>query len=101
MPEEGVPPILCAHLLHKVDEKLIELLTSLRSAEWDLQTIAPQWTVRDVAAHLLDTALRKLSMVRDGCYVEAANAHSQQEVITLARLRLRPTSMYMCGSSEL
>ena len=50
MPEEGVPPILCAHLLRKVDEKLIELLTSLPSVESDLQTIAPQWTVRDVAA---------------------------------------------------
>ena len=83
MPEGGVAPILCAHLLRKVDHKLIELLTSLRSAEWDLQTIVPHWAVRDVAAHLLDTALRKLSMVRDGCYVEAANVHSQQEVITL------------------
>ena len=50
MPEEGVPPILCAHLLRKVDEKLIELLTSLPSVESDLQTIAPQWTVRNVAA---------------------------------------------------
>ena len=83
MPEQVLSPILCAHLIRKVDQKLIELLTSLRSTEWDLQTIVPQWTVRDVAAHLLDTALRKLSMVRDGCYVEAAEVHSQQEVIAL------------------
>jgi uncharacterized protein (TIGR03083 family) len=95
MPEEGVPPILCAHLPLKVDEKLIELLTSLRSAEWELQTVAPQWTVRDVAAHLLDTALRKLSMVRDGCYVEAANAHSQQDVNTLVnRLNQEGVKVY-------
>ncbi|RPI48513.1 MAG: hypothetical protein EHM55_25455, partial [Acidobacteria bacterium] len=31
-----------------------------------LQTVAPAWKVKDVAAHLLDTQLRKLSLVRDG-----------------------------------
>src|SRR5580704_14576033 len=75
-------PILCAHLLRKVDDKLIELLRSLGPAEWDLQTVAPLWRVRDVAAHLLDTALRKLSLVRDSCYVETANVRSQQDVVT-------------------
>jgi hypothetical protein len=54
-------PILCAHLLRRVDERLIEMLSSLTSREWDLQTVAPLWKVRDVAAHLLDTSLRKLS----------------------------------------
>src|SRR5437773_906197 len=49
-------PILCAHLLRRVDEKLIDLLSSLTSSEWDVQTIVPRWKVRDVAAHLLDTA---------------------------------------------
>jgi hypothetical protein len=66
----GAGPILCAHLLRRVDEKLIDLLRSLEPSEWDLQTVAPLWKVRDVAAHLLDTALRKLSMVRDSCCVE-------------------------------
>jgi mycothiol maleylpyruvate isomerase-like protein len=55
-------PILCAHLLRRVDEQLIHLLSSLIPGEWDIQTIAPLWKVRDVAAHLLDTALRKLSI---------------------------------------
>ena len=58
-------PILCAHLLRVVDAKLVELLRSLPREDWDKQTIAPRWKVRDVAAHLLDTQLRKLSMVRD------------------------------------
>jgi len=53
-----------------VDQRLIELLKSLDSAQWDLPTIAPQWSVRDVAAHLLDTAFRKLSIGRDRCSVE-------------------------------
>jgi uncharacterized protein (TIGR03083 family) len=76
-------PIFCAHLLGKVDEKLIEVLSSLTPGEWDLQTIAPLWKVRDVAAHLLDTALRKLSMVRDSCYVEAVSIRSPGELLTV------------------
>lgn len=93
--KNSCPPILCAHLLRRVDEKLIELLTSLRTAEWDLQTVAPLWRVRDVAAHLLDTALRKLSMVRDRCYVETTNTHSQQEIITLVnRLNQEGVTVY-------
>jgi hypothetical protein len=79
----GPAPILCAQLLSRVDEKLVDLLGSLEASEWDLQTIAPLWKVRDVAAHLLDTALRKLSIVRDSCYVEAVSVRSPQDVITL------------------
>uniref|UniRef100_Q01VV0 Mycothiol-dependent maleylpyruvate isomerase metal-binding domain-containing protein n=1 Tax=Solibacter usitatus (strain Ellin6076) TaxID=234267 RepID=Q01VV0_SOLUE len=76
-------PILCAHLLRKVDEKLVELLESLRPGEWELPTVAPEWTVRDVAAHLLDTPLRKLSTVRDGCVVEPAVIRSPQDVAAM------------------
>jgi len=82
----GLEPILCAHLLRKVDQKLIDLLRSLEPSEWDLQTIAPLWKVRDVSAHLLDTVLRKLSMVRDSCYVETATIRSPQDVIALVNL---------------
>jgi uncharacterized protein (TIGR03083 family) len=91
----GTDPILCAHLLRKVDEKLIDLLASLQPAEWDLQTIAPLWKVRDVAAHLLDTPLRKLSMVRDSWFVEAATIRSQQDVIALVnRLNAEGVALY-------
>ena len=76
-------PILCAHLLRKVDEKLLELLESLRPDEWDLPTVAPGWKVRDVAAHLLDTPLRKLSLVRDGCIVEPATIRSPQDLAAM------------------
>lgn len=76
-------PILCAPLLRKVDEKLIELLSSLTPGEWDRQTVAPRWKVRDVAAHLLDTLLRKLSLVRDLCHVEPAEIRSPEDLTTL------------------
>jgi uncharacterized protein (TIGR03083 family) len=59
-------PIITAHLFALVEARLIELLRSLRSDEWELPTVAPAWRVKDVAAHLLDTQLRKLSLVRDG-----------------------------------
>jgi uncharacterized protein (TIGR03083 family) len=91
----GTDPILCAHLLRQVDDKLINLLASLQPAEWDMQTIAPLWKVRDVAAHLLDTPLRKLSMVRDSWFVEAATIRSQQDVITLVnRLNAEGVALY-------
>jgi uncharacterized protein (TIGR03083 family) len=77
----GCEPILCAHLLRKVDGELIRLLGSLRADEWDAQTIAPRWKVRDVAAHLLDTVLRKLSLVRDSWWVENASLRTPEDVI--------------------
>jgi uncharacterized protein (TIGR03083 family) len=79
----GCDPILCAPLLRQVDERLIALLESLDPRQWDRPTIAGAWTVRDVAAHLLDTPLRKLSMVRDACFVEKVDIQSHQDVVAL------------------
>jgi uncharacterized protein (TIGR03083 family) len=91
----ALEPILCAHLLRRVDENLIDLLSSLAPGEWDLQTIAPLWKVRDVAAHLLDTSLRKLSMVRDSCYVEAVDRGSPQNLIAFVnRLNQEGVTVY-------
>ncbi len=59
-------PLLTAHLFPTLDAQLIDLLRSLAPDEWERQTIAPRWKVKDVAAHLLDTQLRKLSFGRDG-----------------------------------
>ena len=96
----GTEPILCAHLLRTVDEKLVDLLTSLEPSEWDLQTVAPLWKVRDVAAHLLDTVLRKLSMVRDSCYVEAVTIRAPQDVVALVnRLNAEGVTVYRRLSS--
>jgi len=44
---------------------LLELLRSLSDEDWEKQTVSPKWKVKDVAAHLLDTALRGVSMARD------------------------------------
>ena len=91
----ALDPILCAPLLRKVDEALIALLRSLTPIEWDLQTVAPAWKVRDVAAHLLDTALRKLSLVRDGNFVEAVEIRSPADLVALVnRLNREGVAVY-------
>ena len=69
-PAGDLSPILTAHLFPRIESSLIELLRSLSAEEWQMQTVSPRWKVKDVAAHLLDTQLRKLSLVRDGCAPE-------------------------------
>jgi uncharacterized protein (TIGR03083 family) len=58
-------PVLTAHLFAPVNDALVDLLRSLEPHEWNAPTVAGRWTVRDVAAHLLDTTLRRLAMHRD------------------------------------
>lgn len=75
-------PIFVVELFPKIEAKLVELLRSLTPEEWDRRTIAPQWRVKDVAAHLLDTNLRKLSMVRDGYFGESpGQIQSYQDLV--------------------
>jgi uncharacterized protein (TIGR03083 family) len=65
MPRQSLPPLAVAPLVREVDEALIPLLRGLDPADWQRQAVGI-WTVRDVAAHLLDGALRRLSLDRDG-----------------------------------
>ncbi|HYI13519.1 MAG TPA: maleylpyruvate isomerase N-terminal domain-containing protein [Thermoanaerobaculia bacterium] len=62
----AVEPIHVTHLFAPLNDELIALLRSLTPEEWNAPTVAGAWTVKDVAAHLLDTELRRLSMHRDG-----------------------------------
>jgi uncharacterized protein (TIGR03083 family) len=62
----SLDPILTQHLFRPLHVELVALLRGLDAAEWRAPTVAGTWTVKDVAAHLLDTALRRLSMHRDG-----------------------------------
>jgi uncharacterized protein (TIGR03083 family) len=60
-----VEPILVADLFGEIHEELLELLRSLSAEDWYKPTIAGAWQVRDVAAHLLDSDIRRLSFQRD------------------------------------
>ena len=57
--------IKLVHKLPELDDKLIGLLKNLSKEDWSKQTIAKQWTVKDVVAHLLDGNIRILSGLRD------------------------------------
>ena len=67
----SIVPIVTLPLFSELDGLLLALLRSLTSADWQRPTLARQWQVRDVAAHLLDGNLRTLSMLRDSHFGEA------------------------------
>ena len=91
----ALPPIATAHLFPKIEGLLIELLRSLAPDDWERQTVAPAWRVKDVAAHLLDTQLRKLSLARDGCFPPTDPITSEAEFVAfINRLNREGASIY-------
>src|SRR3989442_6254484 len=92
-PMEPLKPIFTAHLFPRLDGMLIELLRSLAPADWEKQTVSPKWKVKDVAAHLLDTALRGMSIARDGYLPEAPKISSPAELATFIN-RLNQEGVY-------
>src|SRR5882762_11561411 len=80
---ELLPPILTAHLFPKLEEMLIELLRGLAPEDWEKQTLAPKWKVKDVAAHLLDTQIRKLAAARHGYKSENSKKPSPDQLVAL------------------
>jgi len=58
-------PIWTGPLFLPLHDELMEVLRGLSAEDWLAPTVAGSWTVRDVAAHLLDTGLRRLAMHRD------------------------------------
>jgi len=56
--------------MREVDDALIPLLRSLQLDDWRRPAVG-QWAVRDVVAHLLDGAVRRLSLDRDGYQLSA------------------------------
>ncbi|MBU2903894.1 maleylpyruvate isomerase N-terminal domain-containing protein [Arenibacter algicola] len=69
-------------LIPELDKMLLELVDGLSAEDWEKQTIAPKWKVKDVAVHLLDGNLRTLSMLRDVYYGEKPeNINSYEDLI--------------------
>ena len=68
----SLKPILTVDLFPILEGKLVELLRCLRHDDWSRPTLAKQWTVKDIAAHLLDGNLKRLSIQRDGFFGLAA-----------------------------
>lgn len=66
MSPKSLPRIEVVHLFPELESRLLEVLDGLSGEDWQKPTVCPAWTVKDVAAHLLDGALRRLAMQRDG-----------------------------------
>jgi uncharacterized protein (TIGR03083 family) len=77
-----LPPIDATPLVAEVDAALLTLLRSLGDEDRSRPTIAGAWTVRDVTAHLLDTALRRLSFARDG-WLPRADIRTDADLVAL------------------
>ncbi len=74
-------PVDVVHMLPLLDRKLMQLLQSLTPHEWQQPTVARLWTVKDVAAHLLDTNIRVLSILRDEYTGEKPEIHSYHDLV--------------------
>lgn len=53
------------NIFPRLTTSLTDLLDGLSRQQWENETICSQWTVKDIAAHLLDGALRRISAGRD------------------------------------
>jgi len=88
-------PILTSHLFPKLEAMLLDLLRSLSPEDWEKQTVSPKWKVKDVAAHLLDTPLRGVSIGRDAYLPESPQINSCAELAAyINRLNQEGVSTY-------
>jgi uncharacterized protein (TIGR03083 family) len=62
---KSVEPIFATELFCQLHGELLSMLRSLSGDDWSKPTAARLWTVKDIAAHLLDSDIRRLSYQRD------------------------------------
>jgi len=75
------PMIETTHLFIPIHEALIQVLKELDPGDWHKSTLAKQWTVKDIVAHLLDTTTRGIAILRDGHF--GYNGPADEEYTTL------------------
>lgn len=76
MTARGLTPLMPVYLVELfpgLHAELMTLLRGLKPNDWERPTACALWSVKDIAAHLLDTALRRLSYARDGLNPAAAS----------------------------
>lgn len=78
-------PIDVRRLFPVERQELLELLGSLQPADWAKPTVCPGWDVKDIASHILNDYMRRLSGSRDG-YGGAVFANDETLPTYLARV---------------
>jgi len=81
----SLAPIETRHLFREVSSALVELLDSLSAEDWRKPTAHATRDVKDLAAHLLDGSLRRLSFQRDGEVVSAPEMRSFEEMVAFVQ----------------
>jgi hypothetical protein len=71
--------ISVVQLFPEISQRLLALLRGLDEAEWQLPTLSSRRRVKDIAAHLLDGSLRRLSSQRDGYVANRGPGRAQPE----------------------
>lgn len=75
-------PIFVVELLLELNQELIRLLRGLTPEDWQKPTLAKLWTVKDIASHLLDGNIRRISVQKDAYVGEPpAIIHSYQDLV--------------------
>lgn len=74
---KALEPMDVAGLFPEINAELVALLRGLGPEDWERPTAAGAWRVKDVAAHLLDGDVRRLSFQRDGMPVPPPDAPIQ------------------------
>lgn len=69
------------HLFPALNTSLIEVLAGLDRKQWNNDTLCKQWKVKDIAAHLLDSAIRRLAIGRDAYQTEFPEIQSEQGLL--------------------
>lgn len=75
------PPVEVLSLFPLLDEKLLSLLRSFDREQWNAPTLAKQWRVKDVAAHLLDGNMRTITRAHQYAGDQPGAINSYQELV--------------------
>ena len=78
-----LPVVDTRPLFRPLCAEIVTLFRALTDDDWRRPTVAGTWRVRDVAAHLTDTALRRLSFHRDGLVPDWRPPTTNAELVAL------------------
>jgi uncharacterized protein (TIGR03083 family) len=79
----ALDPILVADRFAELRARLVELLADLSDEDWVRPTAAPLWSVKDVAAHLLQGDTGILSRWRDSFRPAGEPIHRHEDLVEL------------------
>lgn len=68
-------------LFRPLNEKLLKLLESLSVGDWQRPTLAREWTIKDITAHLLDGNIRVISGYRDHWQLNAPSMSGYDDIV--------------------